>query len=178
MEVCPQLRQRIALETNYTYIKSSIDYGSFASDLAHRLVDALVPFIQGLVAACRKDYASQWYRDLFDIFELALRLKAQVSLRGQEYTFRWPRAGDTFDRRSMMNINRAARNFGNVHVALFSALIQEIPKERTIFRAHVILQSTIPETPDSILSDNISWLSARDDTQHTRSADRHKPSKP
>ncbi len=145
----PELHEQILRKSNYIFVNEKLDLKIFVAELSDRLNGALRPFLGTNLPSITSAIHTKWRNNVDEIFLSALELKAKVMLGNQQFSFMWPRAGETFDSRMMRRENNGnAEICGKVHVALFPALIQnpdvrigqDGPKERVIFPAFVILQ--------------------------------------
>ena len=95
-----------------------------------------------------EDYDT-WLAGLKMLFLGTLKFKAQVILRSGRHCFRFPHVDKMFDPQTMSTQNEAIKEGEHrVEIGLFPAVIQtsepmtimDVPTEKTLFKAMVVLQ--------------------------------------
>ena len=144
-----KLYEQLLRESRSLYVTDEKNFEPYVGDLSRRLHETLKPFLQcNKILPVHEDYES-WLAGLKSLFLSALKFKAQITLLSGRHLFRFPHADTTFDPQTMSPQKEDIQEGQNrVEIGLFPAVIQtsepmtitDVPLEKTLFKANVVLQ--------------------------------------
>lgn len=145
----PKQYEQLLLESRSIFVKNEGNFEPYVGDLSRRLHETLKPFLEcNKILPVHEEYNS-WLAGLKSLFLGALKFKAQVTLRRGRHCFRFPHADKMFDPQTMSTENEDIKEGENrVVMGVFPAVIQtsepltimDVPTEKTLFNAIVVLQ--------------------------------------
>ena len=147
--VSTKLYEQLLRESRSTYVKNEQNFEPYVGDLSRRLHETLKPFLEcNNILPVHEEY-NIWLAGLKTLILSALKFKAQVTLLSGRHYFRFPHADTPFDSETMTpqkeDIKEGQRR---VEIGLFPVVIQtsepmtimDVPPEKTLFNAIVVLQ--------------------------------------
>ena len=144
-----KLYEQLLRESRSTYVKNEQNFEHYVGDLSRRLHETLKPFLECNKILPVHEHYNSWLAGLQTLFLGALKFKAQITLLNGKHCFRFPHADELLDSETMsLKKEDIKEGESRVEIGLFPAVIQtsepmtiiDVPPEKTLFKAIVVLQ--------------------------------------